>query len=291
MQGFVDVKGHWNKERLTLEWTTEFGKIGTCEFRKSEAGQPSEYTPITEVKDWNDYKQYVNDNYMIDLEGRRFLFRGQKKNTWRLQTKFHRTNRADLTRFLNEDVQTLHKHLSARTRHVFNLEIPNENGAFLNLAQHHGYPTPLLDWTYSLYVAAFFAYYGVTNLEALKAGRNEQVRIFVFDQKEWQNEFSQVRQLLTAGLHFSILESLAIDNERMIPQQAVSTVTNIDDIENYIMLRESEKKKKYLYIIDLPVKERTKVMRELSYMGITAGSLFPGLDGACEELRERFFDI
>jgi hypothetical protein len=25
-----------------------------------------------------------------------------------------------------------------------------------------------------------------------------------------------------------------------------------------------------------------------NYMGITAGSLFPGLDGACEELKERF---
>jgi hypothetical protein len=30
-------------------------------------------------------------------------------------------------------------------------------------------------------------------------------------------------------------------------------------------------------------------MRELALMGITAGSLFPGLDGACEELRERLF--
>jgi hypothetical protein len=30
-------------------------------------------------------------------------------------------------------------------------------------------------------------------------------------------------------------------------------------------------------------------MHDLSAMGITAGALFPGLDGACEELRERFF--
>lgn len=43
--------------------------------------------------------------------------------------------------------------------------------------------------------------------------------------------------------------------------------------------------------VDLPVGERKKVIRELGYMGITAGSLFPGLDGACEELKERNFEI
>jgi hypothetical protein len=31
------------------------------------------------------------------------------------------------------------------------------------------------------------------------------------------------------------------------------------------------------------------MMRELSTMGVTAGSLFPGPDGACDELKERFF--
>jgi hypothetical protein len=33
------------------------------------------------------------------------------------------------------------------------------------------------------------------------------------------------------------------------------------------------------------------VMQKLSKMGITADSLFPGLDGACEELRERNFSF
>jgi hypothetical protein len=40
---------------------------------------------------------------------------------------------------------------------------------------------------------------------------------------------------------------------------------------------------------DLPASERATVMAELELMGINAGSLFPGLDGACEQLKERFF--
>jgi hypothetical protein len=46
-----------------------------------------------------------------------------------------------------------------------------------------------------------------------------------------------------------------------------------------------------LWAIDLPVGDRRQVVRDLSYMGITAGSLFPGLDGACEELTERNFEV
>lgn len=75
----------------------------------------------------------------------------------------------------------------------------------------------------------------------------------------------------------------------MVPQQAVSTVTNVDDIESYIKGYDTDPSTPLLKIIDLPVRDRTAVMRELSVMGITAASMFPGLDGACEELKERFF--
>ena len=94
--------------------------------------------------------------------------------------------------------------------------------------------------------------------------------------------------LVHPQLHVTVREFIAIDNERMIPQRAASTVTSIDDMETYIRSRESTEKK-YLWAIDLPVRERKHVVRELSYMGITAGSLFPGLDGVCEELAERNF--
>jgi hypothetical protein len=55
------------------------------------------------------------------------------------------------------------------------------------------------------------------------------------------------------------------------------------------MEMEAKENTKYLEAIDLPASERNHVMRELALMGITAGTLFPGLDGACEGLKERNF--
>jgi hypothetical protein len=277
---YADVEGSFNNEELCLSWTTDIGTHATCILPKSKADNPSELVPFP--NNWAEFK-----NSVAKMEGRRFLFRGQNTQR-RLRTSFHRTGRADLARFVNEDIQMLHKHLSARTRHFFDLSIPDQNGAFFNLVQHHGYPTPLLDWSYSPYVAAFFAYRGISNEEAATAAQEEKVRIFAFDYAKWKADLNQLHQLLTVGPHFSVSEFLAIENERMIPQQAASTITNVDDIETYIKSKESVEKK-YLVAIDLPVKERKEVIQELSYMGITAGSLFPGLDGACEELRERNF--
>ena len=278
----AEVSGDWDEKRLVLSWSTNQGITGSATLPKSKAGKPSEQKPL--IHGWDHYKKHVSS-----LESRRYLFRGQNA-PWRLRTNFHRSGRAELGRFLTQDIQTLHKHLSARTKHIFNLAIADENGAFFNLVQHHGYPTPLLDWTYSPYVAAFFAFWHISNSDAAKAKVGQKVRIFVFDQKRWREDFNQPLLLNAVSPYFSIIEPLAIDNERMIPQQAASSVTNIDDIESYIKSKESTEKK-YLYVIDLSVKERKKVIRELSCMGITAGALFPGLDGACEELKERFFEV
>lgn len=269
---------------LKARWKTDIETFGSADIAATRAGEPSEYEPIAEVNSWVKFKSYV-----IGLDHRRFIFRGQR-NPLRLRTGFHRTGRADLLRFLSQDIPTLHRHLSQRTTHIFNLSIAEQNGAFFNLVQHHGYPTPLLDWTYSPYVGAFFAYQHVRNSEALKATTNDKVRIFMFDQMQWRATYNQIPKVTSCPPHFSIQEFIAIDNERLIPQQSISSITNIDDIETYLRSRETAERR-YLQVIDLPLEERPHVMLELSVMGITAGSLFPGLDGACEELKERNFQL
>lgn len=279
----VQVKGTWSESQLSLSWISDINTKGSCKLKRKPIPEKSKIS--SKKISWEQFKKAISD-----MGSKRYLFRGQKE-PWCLRTSFHRAGRTDVRRFINEDIQSLYKHLSARTRHVFNLDVPNENGAFFNLVQHHGYPTPLLDWTYSPFVAAFFAYRSISQKEIREASSSSRVRILLFDQAEWINDYSQFIHLSTGRLHLSVSEFLAIENERMIPQQAVSTVTNIDNIEDYILKCEKSKNKKYLHAYDLPLLDRDKVIQELRYMGITAGSLFPGLDGACEELKSKNFEL
>jgi len=191
---------------------------------------------------------------------------------------------------MTQDVRALHRHLSGLTTHHFNLNDQLDYAAFLNLAQHHGYPTPILDWTHSPFVAAYFAFKDLRRNNLAADAADQRVRVLILDAREWnKNERAQV--LMPGFLHMTMLEPLPINNPRVLPQQSISSVTNVDDLETYVGEIENRAGKQYLSAIDLHVGERRTVMQDLALMGITAGSLFPGLDGACLQLKERYFDL
>jgi hypothetical protein len=228
------------------------------------------------------------DQFKKDIEKRRkirFIYRGQKE-PWCLKTSFHRHKRYRINEFIVNDIKQMHRRLSALTNHFFNLSNPEENGAFFNLLQHHGYPTPLLDWSNSPYVAAFFAFRD----RPINYSNDGNVRIYIFNEPEWRKDFNQIQNLNPPFLHLSVIEFIALNNPRLMPQQSVTTVTNIDDIESYILEKQAINGKKYLEVIDIPAKQREKAMQDLRFMGITAGSMFPGIEGVCEEMKENNFD-
>ena len=281
---YSDAEWDIGPHQIAFKWTTDIGTHRAGQMQKSFGHTPSLLVPLHNVNSWNEFKAFV-----LGLgEPYRFAFRGQGDNTWRLRTAFHRTGRASLLRFMSQDIPALYRHLSGLTTHHFDLSNALDYAAFLNLAQHHGYPTPILDRTWSPFVAAYFAFRHVRKSDMTE---DRRVRVLILDAKQWNIDFQRAEVPMPGFLHMTVLEPLATDNPRAIPQQSISTITNIDDLEHYISTRATAARKTYLSAIDIPASERRTVMQELALMGITAGSLFPGLEGACLQLKERFFDL
>lgn len=225
---------------------------------------------------WEEFREYA----LSQKSG--LIYRGQARS-WPLQTSYHRTGYADLVSYLDNEIQELEHHINSISTHPYDKNNDRSLGALLNLAQHHGYPTPLLDWTKSPYVAAFFAF---ENEAAIK--KSGRISIYVFDEHKWSAMAGKSAQIRAPHNMVRTLELPGFNNPRVLPQQSIIMFSNMSDIEGIIQFNESEKGD-FLKRISIPVSDAKKAMHDLNLMGITWGSLFPGYDGICKQLKARHF--
>ncbi|WP_215842939.1 FRG domain-containing protein [Acidithiobacillus montserratensis] len=261
---------------LRLNWKLPDGTEGQTD--GLICNQSQESTLHTDTLSWDDFHSLVNTNFF----NRRYVFRGQPAH-YRLRTSFHRTNRANIDRYYRENIPSLQRYISAIHPDFASLENDEKILSLLTLLQHHGYPTPILDWTLSPYIAAYFAFFYARSHEG------DNVRILAFDRKGYSADFPQYNHISDMALHVSFFDTPALHNPRCIPQQSVSCISTIDDIEKYIEIQENTFNKRYLSVFSISRQETQKALNDLHLMGINHATLFPGLDGVCSYMKQAHF--
>ena len=276
-------RGKLEGNLLRGEWNTDIETKGELIIFNKEEYLPE---PHDLVMSWSKYNQWALDE---KRKNNGLIFRGHSDSNHTLQTSFHRNGRRDLIRYSINDIPELARHISATIGRSLSTSNPEEHGELLYLAQHHGYPTPLLDWTESPHIAAYFSFQGLNKFQN-HYKEDQYVRIYQFDKDLWHKKHKVVQDIHDPAPAFSAHLLNARDNKRALPQQSVVTFSNVYNIEFFISnYWECMDPTKYLTIIDIPKSDRNYAMKDLETMGITASALFPGLDGTCNALREKQF--
>jgi len=266
-------------DQMEGTWRADNGQCGEFNINIRES---TESQVKAEVIDWDDYLSFAIKSKRTTSS---FIFRGQPDSKYPLRTSFHRTARRDLTRYSLEDMSTLNNYLANSNHGQFNLSDPKEFAALLSLAQHHGYPTPLLDWSRSALVAAFFAFRTVKPEDS-----DGFVRVYVFDLDNWTTYGQGFKSISMDEHRISVtpIEVFSQGNSRSLPQQSLFTFTNITDIERWITIHEKPGVE-IIKAYDIRKSSRQLAMKDLENMNISSAALFPGLDGSFEALKEKSF--
>lgn len=271
-------------DKLRLSWSTSIGTYGSGFLVRQNLNETSRVIPSNDLMTWEQFKSRSIQDAEIGE-----VYRGQRK-PWPLSTTFHRQGRADIHRYIYETFPPVSRRLS-ELHPVYLNEHPTfnamKNSSLMGFAQHFGFPTPLIDWTRSPYVAMFFAVH-----EAAKRMEGHLdggiVRIFSLHLPRLDNANIASPSFSLSRPHFTALDALSLGNDRLRPQQGLLTATNIVDVEKFL-LGHSDPENPIIECVDVEIQSFQEVLSELRLMGITNGSLFPGVQGEIDDLYAKEF--
>ena len=239
---------------------------------------------VFRIESWDEFLQLITRPPYSN-----WAFRGERDERWPLYSSlsrylksFHVNPRA----WPEQESRILR--IFKRKAHQFLDQPPDPDDDFqwLALMQHHGAPTRLIDFTWSPYVAAFFALErtvadGVVwamNKARIDSSRPPQpVRM---DPRVRGN----FRRYFLKGNHRIIwMGEPHTMNRRLIAQSGTFAVPGVLDAPVEEILRDPDQDQMLAKIV-LTNSVREVGMRELYRMNITYATLFPDLDGLAKSL-------
>ena len=284
-----------------------------------------------ELKNWGD----IHDRYYdLSDSGKQWVFRGQESSKWQIRTTLERV----IVRFgsaerafpdkcdpqYSEKLDAIFREILLqgvighktyrpsdieggllrkfkRQCYLYTSNLPDDGDTmeWLALMRHYGAPTRLLDWTYSFFVALYFALESAEGEAAVWALNTdwlqERVRtlapkrlaILEHDPHVRQESFNKIFLEQPQAAIYAINPYRR--NERLSVQQGVflcpgsidipfednlATILNTPDAkDNFFKLR-----------IGADFKQRIEALRHLQRMNIFRLALFPGLEGFAQSL-------
>ena len=230
-----------------------------------------------ELRSWQEFDTWVRG--MLDYRG--YVWRGHASETWLLEPTLDRILRK-IGRLKSPKMRSEHLErfkLATRGRRGLNPPILGSDNDWWALGQHHGLATPLLDWTTSPYVAAYFAFTPEENESAANRAIMAISRVGIRNRsKEIQSSWSSKRPAPVV----EFIQPYTDENPRLVSQGGLfSRGPDGVDLESWIRdhVDHSERKVR-LYKITIPNSQREVALRSLNRMNINHLSLFPDLYGA-----------
>lgn len=250
----------------------------------------------------NDYEKRASERSNIEFVSP-LIFRGQENNKWKLETTLERKISSKqmavqdyiylATKHIKEIESYSNKSWDIVDRHEIQSIINSDFKAFLvNLPnieyllylRHHGFPSPILDWTESVFIASYFAF-----IDA----KNEDPAVFMYI------EMPDNIKHYHGGPFISTIGPYIKTDIRHYTQKAQYTYCVIPNHSNKEfhfhphedVFEEEMEDQDVLYKFILSIKLKEEVLSYLNLHNISHYTLFQSEDALIKSIETKIFDL
>lgn len=260
------------------------------------------------ISNWQELLQWYKDHK--EKSDDVWIYRGQRNAEWKLKTSLERVAVErwgyDYSKLPKIERGILRGFRRQAYRYLDFEIVEDDLMQWLAVIQHHGGPTRLLDWTYSFFVAAFFAFEAALSEQHCAVWAIDHEALLCEVQKLLPDPvkdmiyhdpnakgFETVEALLECSLtHVYPLNPLYL-NERLILQQGIFLAPG--DISKPFMSNLSAVVEAgNVAVVKLEICPDIDFLKtatvELRHMNISKATLFPGLDGLASNFQNQICD-
>lgn len=237
------------------------------------------------------------------------LFRGHSDSEWSLESTLDRIKKGMAISDYYRIIENVHKDITTCTRKRWNIDTEAiilggfrlRAFEFMAYLRHNGFPSPLLDWTRSPYIAAYFAFSDIYSKAKHKKNDSfmaecpvfrdifSYVSIFIYRELAGEGKFSwgDEPHICTLG------PTIATDYKHFLQQSEYLFCVKEESIKKPVFANFEDvpprENQDVLVKYNIPISEQQKVLKKLDSMNITAYSLFGSEPSLMETLALREF--
>lgn len=282
--GQVRLLGKLKEDSAIPIWTGTWSSTdkyeGTFEMLKL-LPRRLEQNNVKLVSNWNEVTEWA-----FSKEADTAVFRGLGDRRYSLESTAHRAGIYDLHHYLVQMLPRVRAELLKRHGLRIDLSAPDELAEILALIRHHGFPSPIMDWSKSPWVALYFASTTASNL-LKQASKPDYFRVYCMRHKGISVVADVKQALLAPSINGQLIEIPTPMTSRVTAQEGVFLLTPCVDVVSPLNHLEKKGETVILDAIDVSVSMLGELQHRLDQMMINEATMMSSIDSTMSYLARR----